>query len=107
MNISSIDPFKSAIPSLRTQMPQATLAIDNGTAVQGPSFRETVGGLLTNLNNTLTEPDRLLKESATTGNVDIHDVMIANTKAEILVNVATQVATKVIQAYDRILQLQV
>jgi flagellar hook-basal body complex protein FliE len=40
-------------------------------------------------------------------NVDIHDVMIASAKAEININVMTSVVGKVIQAYDKIMQIQV
>ena len=39
--------------------------------------------------------------------VDIHDVMTAMAKAEINVNVATQFTGKIIQTYDKIMQLQV
>ena len=41
------------------------------------------------------------------GNADIHDVMTAMAKAEINVNVATQFTGKIIQTYDKIMQLQV
>ena len=46
------------------------------------------------------------RDAMTTGNVDVHDLMVANAKAELLVSVTTQVATKVVQAYDKILQIQ-
>jgi len=56
----------------------------------------------------LNAPDKLLK-SAMTGDsdVDIHDVMVAMAKAEMSVSVATQITTKVIQAYDKIMQISV
>ena len=38
---------------------------------------------------------------------DIHDVMTAMAKAEINVNVATQITGKIIQTYDKIMQMQV
>ena len=61
-----------------------------------------------NLNNDLNAPDNLLKDAMTgNNNVDIHDVMTAMAKSEISVNVATQVVGKVIQAYDRVMQIQV
>ena len=40
-------------------------------------------------------------------NVDIHDVMTAMSKAELAVNITTTVTGKVIQAYDKIMQLQI
>jgi len=56
----------------------------------------------------MNAPDVLLKDAMSgSQNVDIHDVMTAMSKAELSINVATQVTGKVIQAYDRIMQLQV
>ena len=40
-------------------------------------------------------------------NVDIHDVMTAMAKSEISINVATQITGKVVNAYDRIMQISV
>ncbi|MBQ6515874.1 flagellar hook-basal body complex protein FliE [bacterium] len=71
-------------------------------------FKTVFSGLVENLNEQMNEPDVLLKDSlAGNQNVDIHDVMTAMAKAELGINVATQVTGKVIQAYDRIMQLQV
>lgn len=72
------------------------------------SFKDVMSGLANNLNNDLNAPDKLLR-SAMTGDsdVDIHDVMTAMAKAEISVSVATQFTSKVIQAYDKIMQISV
>lgn len=75
--------------------------------VKGPGFKDVMTNLVQNLNETTSAPDKLMHEAMTTGRVDVHDVMIANAKAELVVNVTTQVATKVIQAYDKILQIQI
>ena len=40
------------------------------------------------------------------GNADIHDVMTAMAKAELGVTVATNITTKIVQAYDKIMQIQ-
>ena len=40
-------------------------------------------------------------------NIDIHDVMTAMAKSEITVNIATTAVGKVIQAYDKVMQIQV
>ena len=67
-----------------------------------------MSGLVENFNNELNAPDNLLKDAMTgNNNVDIHDVMTAMAKSEISVNVATQVVGKVIQAYDRVMQIQI
>ena len=53
-------------------------------------------------------PDNLLKDAMMgSENVDVHDVMTAMAKAELSVSVATTITGKVIQAYDKIMQLQI
>lgn len=82
--------------------------IDSIDEAQGANFKDVMSGLAQNLNKDLNAPDKLL-QSAMSGDsdVDIHDVMVAMAKAELSINVATQVTTKVIQAYDKIMQISV
>lgn len=71
-------------------------------------FKGVLSGLIENFNKELNAPDNLLKDVMSgSDDVDIHDVMTAMSKAEINVNVATQITGKIIQAYDKIIQLQV
>lgn len=74
----------------------------------GPDFKSVFSGLVEDFNAQLNAPDNLLKDVMQgSKNVDIHDVMTAMAKSEIAVNVATQITGKVIQAYDKIMQIQV
>lgn len=95
----------SNIPSDMGMSPMSSLKVE-GT--EESSFKNVMTGLAQNLNQQISAPDQLLKD-AMSGNsdVDIHDVMTAMAKAEISVNVATQLTTKVIQAYDKIMQISV
>ena len=53
-------------------------------------------------------PDNLLKDVMMGNeNVDIHDVMTAMSKAELSISIATTITGKVIQAYDKIMQIQI
>lgn len=71
-------------------------------------FKSVMSGLVENLNQEMNAPDQLLKDAMMgNGNVDIHDVVTAMSKAELGVNIATGVTTKVIQAYDKIMQIQI
>jgi flagellar hook-basal body complex protein FliE len=70
-------------------------------------FQDMLANTLGQVNHTMQVPDQLLKRSLMGGDVDIHDIMIANSKAELSVNIASQTITKAVQAYDRILQIQV
>lgn len=83
---------------------------DFSSVIETPTtnFKGVMSGLTNNLNDTMNAPDKLLKASmAGDSDVDIHDVMTAMAKAEMSVSIATQVTSKVIQAYDKIMQISV
>ena len=83
-------------------------ALDSVGETFSTNFKGVMSGLAQNLNQQMNAPDQLLKASMSgNSDVDIHDVMTAMAKAEISVNVATQVTSKVIQAYDKIMQISV
>jgi flagellar hook-basal body complex protein FliE len=84
---------------------QKSFQLDDG--VQKPSFKQIMSDTVSNVNSVIQTPNGLMQDAMTTGRVDVHDVMIANAKAELAVTITAQVATKVVQAYDRILQIQV
>ena len=87
-------------------MPSARL--DSIEKPETGNFKAVFSGLVDDLNKEMTAPDNLLKDVMQGNqNVDIHDVMIAMSKAEISVNVATQVVGKVINAYDRVSQINI
>lgn len=72
------------------------------------NFKQVMSSMVTNINDQMNKPDDLLTQAATgSGNVDVHDVMVAMSQAEITLSVATTAVTKVIQAYDKIVQIQV
>ena len=79
--------------------------------VEGPDtadFSSVMSGLVENLNTQMEAPDNLLKDVMMGNeNVDIHDVMTAMSKAELSISIATTVTGKVIQAYDKIMQIQI
>lgn len=98
------NPFKTSLtPTGHIQMNH----IVSTPNVEGPSFKNILSEGLSGVSQAISAPDALMKDAMTTGNVDVHDVMIANAKAELAVNVTAQVVTKVVQAYDRILQIQI
>ncbi len=71
-------------------------------------FKDVLSGLTNNLNQEMNAPDKLLSDLVAGRNgVDVHDVMTAMSKAELNITIATQAISKVIQAYDKISQIQV
>ncbi len=99
MQHTKLDSFGAGLPSARMERVETPSTGD---------FKSVFSGLVENFNNELNAPDDMLKDvmSGNT-NIDIHDVMIAMSKSEITVNVATQAVGKVIQAYDKVMQIQV
>ena len=96
---SKIDSWGYTLPSARMNRVEEV-----GTA----DFSSVMSGLVENLNNTVEAPDNLLKEAMMgSQNVDVHDVMTAMSKAELSVSIATTITGKVIQAYDKIMQIQI
>lgn len=79
--------------------------------VEEPStadFKSVMSGLVEGLNTSMNAPDNMMRDVMMgSENVDIHDVMVAMSKAEISVNIATTAVGKVIQAYDKIMQIQI
>ena len=100
--ISSIENSKlnSNLPPMRMENINADDKIS--------SFSQTMIDMAKNLNETANAPDKAMQDMLTgTNGTDIHDVITAINKAEISVSVATQITTKVIQAYEKIMNIQV
>ena len=99
--------FNSRIPSMQSQMAfgrVSNLESTNSTA----SFKDVMTNMVSNVNEQMNKPDDLLAKAASgSGDVDVHDVMIAMSQAVLTLTVATNAVSKVIQAYDKIVQIQV
>lgn len=85
-----------------------SIRLDRVEKPETQDFKQVFSGLMENFNQELNAPDNLLKDVMQGNkNVDIHDVMIAISKSEISVNLATQMVGKAINAYDRVMQINI
>ena len=76
--------------------------------VKNTSFKDVLSDVTTALNKDMNAPDKLLNDAMNgTGDVDVHDITTAIAKAEMTVTLATQITSKVIQAYEKISQISV
>jgi flagellar hook-basal body complex protein FliE len=76
---------------------------NNKTEAFSDLFREKLNQV-----NELKKDSQAMTASFAAGETDnIHDVMIASEKAKVAVNLTTAVQTKVIDAYNEIMRLQV
>jgi flagellar hook-basal body complex protein FliE len=96
---------KGKLDTRLDDMPSARM--DQINQPEGPSFKSVMGSMVNTLNDQVNAPDQMIKDVMMgSKNVDVHDVMTAMAKAELNINIATQVTGKVIQAYDKIMQIQ-
>ena len=77
-----------------------------GTTEEIPDFKQVFTDLVKNVDNTMKAPDQVMEDAMLGNGADIHDVMIAISKAELSVKVATQMTSKVIQAYEKVMSIQ-
>lgn len=107
--ISKVNPFATNNVSFqpKTFFPEASQSLSFVDSPNKASFKDVMTNLIQDTDKTLSVPDDLMERAMTTGDVDIHEVMIANTKADIAINIASQVVTKIVQAYERVQQIQV
>jgi len=77
------------------------------TSPEIPEFKDVMTGLVKEVDSTIKAPDAVLQDAMLGHGADVHDVMIAMSKAEVSLSIASQMTTKVIQAYEKIMQIQV
>ena len=70
------------------------------------SFKDVVSDMMVELNEITNKPDQLTKD-AIQGKADIHDVMSAIAQSEITVQAATTITGKILQTYEKIMQIQI
>lgn len=75
---------------------------------EGADFKTVLSGMVSNLNSEIEKPDQLLNQQMM-GNpeVDIHDVITAMSKAELGITLATQMTSKVINAYNAVMNISI
>jgi flagellar hook-basal body complex protein FliE len=102
-------PGYGKIPGLPTMPSQPGLEghVVKSDQVGGKSFGETIGMLVNRANETMAVPENLSIQAVQTGNVDIHEVMIALGKSEVAFKLITSISQKVIGAFDKLTSLQV
>ncbi|MCA9788673.1 MAG: flagellar hook-basal body complex protein FliE [Cyanobacteria bacterium HKST-UBA06] len=71
------------------------------------SFFNVMNDLAGTINKDLSAPNDLMQRAMTVGDVDVHDIAIANARADMTVSIASQALTKIVQAYEKVQQIQV
>lgn len=74
--------------------------------VNTKSFKDVVGEMMNQINEVTNKPEQLAN-AAMQGKADIHDVMAAIAQSELTVQAATTVTGKILQTYEKIMQIQI
>ncbi|HEY9721108.1 MAG TPA: flagellar hook-basal body complex protein FliE [Oscillatoriaceae cyanobacterium] len=98
------DPFSAFDVEFNNALKAPDLGPD---AAQGPSFADVLTGALEDVQKTQNASEKLAFDYATGKPVDVHQVMIAVAKADVAMNVASSVVTKVSSGLNTLLQTQV
>ncbi len=98
--------LNTRIDSSKISTLNGSVRMDNIEQPQAGNFKSIMNNMVERLNTDLNAPDQLVND-AMLGTADIHDVMAAISKAEIQLNIATTATTKVIQAYDKIMNISI
>lgn len=111
--------FDSMIPKVNLNKMISSSKIDTGAPSPfrlnatknvdetSPSFSDVMGSMVKSLDAEAKQPDKLMMESMVNPNIDIHDVILSVNKAEMTLSIASQVTTKIVQGYEKIISMQV
>ena len=98
--------FKKLIPQI-PNIPVAPLLKGNVSNTQEVQFKDLFANMLGKVNDMMNKSEQLTEAAATTGKVNLHEVMIAMAEEEIALGLTTQVAGKFISTVEKLTQMQV
>lgn len=78
----------------------------NSSDINVKSFKDTVVDMMSELNEVTNKPQQLTNDFMQ-GKADIHDVMAAIAQSEITVQAATTMTGKILQTYEKIMQITI
>ena len=78
----------------------------NAEETKVDNFKDVLGNMISEMNEVTNKPEAMMKE-AMLGRADIHDVMAAVAQSELTVQAATTITGKILQTYEKIMQIQI
>ena len=95
-NIQSLQPMQGAISINSIDAQDTTVK----------SFKDVVSNMMNELNEVTNKPQQLTNDMLQ-GNADIHEVMTAVAESELIVQAVTTITGKILQTYEKIMQIQI
>ena len=78
----------------------------NNEEMNVKTFKDVMGDMMTQINEVTNKPEQLTA-AAMQGKADIHEVMSAIAQSELTVQAATTITGKILQTYEKIMQIQI
>lgn len=103
MNAQAIAPVGSAAPMLASMLPGA----GPGPATPIAGFAELINRGVGELNAQLVDAERGLQALASGDSSHLHTVMLRLEEARLAMQVASQVKTRILEAYQEVMRMQV
>ena len=72
----------------------------------GVGFKDMMKNMISEMNEITNKPQQLT-EAAMQGRADVHDVMASIAQSELTVQAATTLTGKILQTYEKIMQIQI
>ena len=77
------------------------------TQKSGTDFKKILENAINKVNDTVNNAENLSNDFATGKTSDIHSVIIAAEKADIMLQLTTEVRNKIVEAYREIMRMQI
>ena len=78
----------------------------NSDEMNVKSFKDVMGDMMVQINEVTKKPEQMAA-AAMQGKADIHEVMSAIAQSELTVQAATTITGKILQTYEKIMQIQI
>ena len=82
------------------------ISISSDSVSVGKNFKDVISDMISEMNEVTNKPAQLTKD-AMLGKADVHDVMAAVAQSELTVQAAATVTGKILQTYEKIMQIQI
>jgi flagellar hook-basal body complex protein FliE len=93
-------------PITPINLPQPAAPITSATGTPAPGFSDALANGIQQVSDLENQADAMIQDLATGGPTKIHEVMIANTKSSLAVDMLVQVRDRGLEAYQEIMRMQ-
>ena len=108
--MGAIEAITGSIGMPSTILNNTAIGMQPAQQAQAPErldFKELLNTAVKSVSETQTGADQAIAQLASGQNIELHNVMLAAQKAQLTLQLALQVKTKVTEAYQEIMRMQI